>query len=93
MRSTIKEETLSVKIAFKIFSNIFGFKMNRYHAYNVIFSEQPLRTAIEDSNQKINFCGVVYHHKYSIFERKTQTIKLIDIKLLLRANIYSGQRQ
>ena len=62
--------------------------MNRYHAYNGIFSEQPLRSSIEDYNQTIKFCGVVYHHKYSIFERKIQALKLGDITLLLHENIY-----
>ena len=59
---TIQEETISVKTSFEIFSATFGVKINRYHTYNGIFSEKPLGSAIEDSNQTITFCGVGYHH-------------------------------
>ena len=88
MRSTIQGDILTVKTAFEILSATFGVKLNRYHAYNGIFSEQPLISAIEDSNQTIKFCGVGSYHKNSIFERKIQTLKLGDTILLLHANIY-----
>ena len=44
MRSTIQEENLSVKAAFKTWAAIFGVKIHRYHTDNDIFSEQPFRS-------------------------------------------------
>ena len=69
-RSTIQEETISVKTSFERFSATFGVKINRYHTYNGIFSEKPLGSAIEDSNQTITFCGVGYHHKNPLLKEK-----------------------
>ena len=76
MRRTSQEETFSEKSAFEIWSATFIVKIKGYHSYNEIFSEQPFRSVIEDSNQKIIFCGVGSHHKNIIFERKIQTLTL-----------------
>ena len=67
-RSTRQEGTLAVKSTFEIWAEIFGVKMKIYHADNGIFSEQPFRSAIEDDNQNIIFCGFGYIHQNYIVE-------------------------
>ena len=62
--------TLSGNTSFERWAAIFGVKFCRYHADNVIFSEYPSRSEIEDSNQTITFYGVGYHHQNAIVERK-----------------------
>ena len=52
MRSTTQDDFFSGKSDFKIWSDTFGVKINRYYADNGGFSEQPFRSKIEDSNQK-----------------------------------------
>ena len=63
MRSTIQEETLTVKAAFERWDAIFGVKIHRYHAENGIFlnnlSDQQLRIP---TRQKY-FCQVEFHHR------------------------------
>ena len=71
---------------------IFGVKINRYHADNGIFSEQPLRSEIYYSKHTIKFLGVVSHHQNSIVERKTQTITLEDRTLLIHAKYISERK-
>ena len=88
IRSTSQEKTLSGKEAFEIWDETFGFKVNRYHVYNGIFSEQPFRSAVEDSNHTITFCAVGYHHQNSIVERKIKALTLGARTLLLNAKIY-----
>ena len=58
MRSTIQEETSSGKEAFERWAATFGVEIHKDHAYNVRFSEQTFKSAIEGSNKKIPFCGV-----------------------------------
>ena len=87
-RSTSQEESLAGKAAFGIMSDTFGFKIKIYHAENGRFSEQPFRSAIEDSNQTKNFFGVRYHHQDVIVERKIQTLTLGARTLLLHAKRY-----
>ena len=70
MISTRQEKSLSVKSAFERWADRFGVKIKIYHADNGRFSEQPFRSAIEDANQTIIFCGVGSHHKNEIFEKK-----------------------
>ena len=41
MRSTIQEDTLAGKAYLERWAATFGVKINRYHADNGIFSEQP----------------------------------------------------
>ena len=67
---TIQQDALSVKEACGIWDATFGVKIKIYHADNVIFSEQPFISAIEDSNQTVIFCGVVSHHQNEIVEIK-----------------------
>ena len=43
IKITSQEETLSVKLSFKILAAIFGVKIKIYNAYNGIFDEQPFR--------------------------------------------------
>ena len=57
MISTIKEYNLKGKIAFERWSATFGVKIKGYNAWNRIFSEQPFRSEIEDSNHTIIFWG------------------------------------
>ena len=59
IRSKIQEEALAGKFSFEMQAATFGVKIHKYHSDNEIFSEQPFRTEIEDSNQKTTFCGVV----------------------------------
>ena len=70
MRSTNQEDTLEWKASFEIWTATFGGKINRYHAYNGRFSEQPFISEIEDSNQTITFCGVVSHHQMPFLKGK-----------------------
>ena len=83
-----QEETLSGKSVIEKWAAKFGFKINIYHADNGKFSEHPFRLVIEDTNQKIIFCGVGSNHKNSIIKRKIQTLTLGAIALLLHAKIY-----
>ena len=83
MITTIKQLNLSGKSAFEIWASTFGVRINIYHADNEIFSEQPFRSAIEDINQKIKFCGFGYHHQNAIVEIKIQIRTLGDRKLIL----------
>ena len=59
----IPEGKLLGKPDFEIWDATFGVKINIYHTYNERFSEQPFRSAIEDSNQTIKVCGVGYNHQ------------------------------
>ena len=52
MRKTTQEDTFPLKESFEQRADIFGVKINKYHVDNGIFSEQPFRSVIEDSNQK-----------------------------------------
>ena len=70
MIRTSQEDISVVKSVFERWAAIFGVKIQIYHAYNRIFSEQPFRSAIEDSNQTITFCGVGYHHQNAFVEIK-----------------------
>ena len=88
MRNTSQEDNLSVKVAFEIWDTTFGVKFKRYHTDNGIFSKQPFRSAIEDTNHTITFCEVGSHHKNAIVERITQTLKLGAITLIIHAKIY-----
>ena len=72
MISTSQENNLSEKAVFEIWAGTFGGKINIYHAKNGRFSEQQFRSAIENSNHKIKFCGVVSHHQNAIVKRKTK---------------------
>ena len=87
MKITSQVKTLAVKSAFKTWASIFGVKINRYHADNERFNEQLFRSALEDDNQTITFCGVGSHHSNAIVERKILTILLGARKLLLHAKI------
>ena len=49
---------LAGKVSFERWAAAFGVKIKRNHTGNGIFSDQPFRSAIEDSNQTITFCGV-----------------------------------
>ena len=88
MRSTTQDENLAVKSAFEIWAAPFGVKVKRYHTDNGKFAEKTFRSDIEDSNNTITFCGVRYHHQSSIFEIKTQTLKLGSRTLLVHVKIY-----
>ena len=46
IRSTIQEDTLSVKSVFEIWDATFGVKIKIHHGDNGIFSEQPFSSAI-----------------------------------------------
>ena len=46
MRSTSQEETLSGKASFERWAATFGVKIERYHADNGIFYEQPFISSI-----------------------------------------------
>ena len=59
---TSQEEILAGKVVFERRAATFGVKVHIYHADNGRFSEHSFRSSIEDSNQTINFCGVVSHH-------------------------------
>ena len=63
-----------------------------YHVDNGLFYERPFRSAIDDSNQKITFCGVGSHHKNAIVERTTQNLSLGARTLILHEK-YISQRQ
>ena len=65
MGSTSQEQTLSGKVAFEIWNDTFGVEIKIYHAYNGKFSEQPFRSAIEDSNQTITIFGWIPSSKYN----------------------------
>ena len=65
-----QEETLAWKSAFKIWASTSGVKSNRYHEENEIYSEQPFRSALEDSNQKIAFLGLDLIIKISLLKGK-----------------------
>ena len=70
----------------------FVVRINRYHAYNGIFSEQPFILAIEDYNQTTTFCGVGSHHQNVIVEIKFQILTLGARNFLLN-KIAIEQRQ
>ena len=84
----IQEKTLAVKSDFERMAATFGVNINRYHKYNVRFSEQPLRSEIEDYNRTITFCGVLSNHQNAIVEIKFQNLTLVDRTLLLHAKRY-----
>ena len=71
MESTSQKETLSGKAELEILAATFGVKINRYHADNVIFSEQPFRTEIEESNATKSFCvGLDHINKILLLKEK-----------------------
>ena len=53
--------------------------------------KQPFRSPIEDANQIIPFCGVVYHHQNSLVERNIQSLTLGARILLLDAKQYCSE--
>ena len=86
-----QEETSSGKVVFERWADRFGVKIIRYHTDNGRFSEKLFRSAIEDSNQTITFCGVVSHHQHVIVERKILTVILGAKALLIHENIYLSE--
>ena len=74
IRSTRQEVKLSGKSAFGIWSANFAVKVHRCYAENGRFSEQPFGSSVENSNQKISFCGIGSHHQNSFVESKIQTL-------------------
>ena len=62
MRTTRKKDTLSGKTTFEKWDATFGVKIKINHTENGKKSKQPFRSAVEDSNQTITFCGVGSHH-------------------------------
>ena len=89
---TIQEENLSKKVEFEEWAAIFGVEINRYHADNGIFSEQPFRLEIDDSNQKITFFGVGSQYQNPSADRRIQTLTLETRTLLLHEKIYWIER-
>ena len=88
MRNTIQDKTLVGKSEFERRASTFGVKINRYDADDGIFAEGSFRSEIDNTNQTIIFCGVGFHHQNDIVKRKTQTLTLGYITLLLNAKIY-----
>ena len=66
----------------------FGVRIKKYHADNIKIYEKPIRDAVEESNQTINFWGVEYHHQNAISKLKIKTLTLGTRKLLLHAKCY-----
>ena len=83
MINTSQEDTLVGKTDFEIWAATFGIKINRYHAESERFSEQPFRSAIEDANHTMKFCGVRYHHQNDIVEIKIVTVTIGARALLI----------
>ena len=88
IRSTIQQQILSGKVSFERWASTFGVKIKRYHSDNERFAEQTFRLAIEDFNQTITFCGVLYNHQNAIAERKIQALTLGDREFILHAKRY-----
>ena len=88
MRSAIQGGILAGKADFEIWAAMYGIKINRYHTETCRFYEQPFRSAINNSNQTIIYCGVGSHHQNAIVEINIQIITLGDRKLLLNSKIY-----
>ena len=69
MRSTIQKDALAGNHSLKDGLPHLGLKLKNVTQKMEYFLE-PLRSEIEDANQTILFCGVVYHNQNAIFERK-----------------------
>ena len=67
---TSQEETLSGNQPFKDRLPHLDLELKDIIQKMGYFSEQPFISEIEDANQNIKFCGVGYHHKNAIVERK-----------------------
>ena len=88
IRSISQEETLAGKESFYRQAATFGVKIKIYNADNGRFAEQPFISFIINANHTILLFGVGYHHQNKYFERKTQTLTLEAITLLLFAKRY-----
>ena len=58
IRHTSQDEILARKADFERWAATFGVEIHRYHADNERFSEQHLKSAIEDPNQTKHFVSL-----------------------------------
>ena len=86
MRSLSQEETLAAKAAYEKLAADSGVTVLAYHADNGRFAESAFRDAVDESNQRITFCGVGAHHQNAIVERMIKELTLRARTMLLHAN-------
>ena len=69
MHSLSSEETMAAKRAFEIFAHQHGVRILHYHADNGRFADNAFKSACEQANQQLTFCGVNAHFQNGIAER------------------------
>ena len=69
MRDLTLDETLLAKTLFRRLSNDGGVTIKSYQSDNGRFADKGFHSAVQESNQTINFCSVVGHHQNRVVER------------------------
>ena len=85
MKYSTLESTLESKDIYEKLCVTNGISVKRYHADNGKFSDPAFRTAVSDTNQRIDFCGVVSHHQNGIVNRHIKDLTLITHTFLLHS--------
>jgi len=74
MRDMTLDETLLAKSAWEKVMAQAGRTVRHYHADNGRFADNGFIDSINDSDQKITFCGVGAHHQNGIVENKNKIL-------------------
>ena len=74
MRDITLDETLLAKSAWEKVMAQAGHMVKHYHADNGRFADNGFIDSINDSDQKITFCGVGAHHQNGIVENKNKIL-------------------
>ena len=69
------EQTLAAKEAYESHADTCGVKERSYRADNGRFAERSFREAVNQAQQKIDFCAVGAHHQNGVIERHFQSLK------------------
>ena len=85
MHSLSSEETMAAKRAFEIFAHQHGVRILHYHADNGRFADNAFKSACEQANQQLTFCGVNAHFQNGIAERAIRDLTENARKQLLHA--------
>ncbi|GFH52929.1 hypothetical protein CTEN210_09405 [Chaetoceros tenuissimus] len=80
------EETLEAKLAFELYSEHRGVKIQAYHADNGVFRANKWIEACHKKSQKLTFAGVNAHHSNGLAEKRIRDLQDHARTMLIHAN-------
>ena len=85
MSKMSSEETVAAKLAFERFAEQHGVRILHYHCDNGRFADNDFKSACEQAQQRITFCGVNAHFQNGIAEKAIRDLSEGARKQLLHA--------